>query len=150
DRVGKARKMTPARVDEVGQGRVWDGGTARQVGLVDQYGGLDDALAWVAGQAKLGDGDWHAEFLGDETGTSDTLLRRMLVGDEAERARSSDLVGMFALQRNRAMSQLTADLGRLTGTKGMQAYCLECAPIVRSTPDREAQGWIAKLIALLT
>lgn len=150
DRVGKARKMTPARVDEVGQGRVWDGGTARQVGLVDQYGGLDDALAWVAGQAKLGDGDWHAKFLGDERGTSDTLLRRMLVGDEAERAHSSDLVGMFALQRNRAMSQLTADLGRLTGTKGMQAYCLECAPIVRSTPDREAQGWMAKLIALLT
>lgn len=41
--VGKSRGKTPAEIDTVGQGRVWDGGTARQLGLVDQFGGLDEA-----------------------------------------------------------------------------------------------------------
>jgi protease IV len=149
ERVSKGRKMTPARVDEIGQGRVWDGGTARQIGLVDQYGGLDDALAWVAQQAKLGDGEWHAEFLGDESRTSDTLLRQLLLGEEAQRGRSGDLVGLFALQRDASLAQLAGDLARLTGTSGMQAYCLECAPVVRVAPARIPEGWLAKLLGLI-
>src|SRR3546814_3752220 len=34
-RVAVARKMPTARVDEIGQGRVWAGATARKLGLVD-------------------------------------------------------------------------------------------------------------------
>ena len=48
-----AQARPRAQVDEIGQGRVWDGGTARQLGLVDQFGGLDDALEWAAKKAKL-------------------------------------------------------------------------------------------------
>ena len=54
----------PAEIDAMAQGRVWDGGTARQHGLVDQFGGLDDALAYAAEQAKLEDGEWHPAYLG--------------------------------------------------------------------------------------
>ncbi|MBW8786051.1 MAG: signal peptide peptidase SppA, partial [Novosphingobium sp.] len=46
--VGASRHRTPEQVDAIGQGRVWDGGTARQNGLVDQFGGLDEALAYAA------------------------------------------------------------------------------------------------------
>lgn len=148
-RVAQARKMTPARVDELGQGRVWDGGTARQVGLVDQYGGLDDALAWVAGQAKLGEGEWHAQFLGEEGRTSDTLLRRLLLGESARREGSLDLVGVFTARRQDALFQLAGDLSRLTSAQGMQAYCLECAPVVCTPAPRALDGWLAKLVALL-
>ena len=148
-RVSQARKLTPAQVDEIGQGRVWDGGTARQIGLVDQYGGLDDALAWVAGQAKLGDGEWHAKYLGEHRRTADTLLRRILVSHSAQRESRTDLVGVFASSRRDALSQLTSDLFRLTGARGMQAYCLECAPIVRTPAPRAIEGWLAKLLALL-
>ena len=52
-RVAAARKLTPQRVDEIGQGRVWDGGTARQIGLVDRFGTLDDAVAEAAKRAGL-------------------------------------------------------------------------------------------------
>ena len=45
----------PRRVDRIAQGRVWDGGTARQLGLVDQFGGLDDAIAKAAALAKIDD-----------------------------------------------------------------------------------------------
>ncbi len=43
-RVGRARQMTLARVNDVARGRVWSGVRARQVGLVDRHGGLTDAV----------------------------------------------------------------------------------------------------------
>ena len=45
----------PAEIDRIAQGRVWDGGTARQLGLVDGFGGMDEAIAKAAELAKLGD-----------------------------------------------------------------------------------------------
>jgi protease-4 len=148
-RVARSRKMTPERVDEIGQGRVWDGGTARQIGLVDQYGGLEDALKWVAGQAKLGNGDWHAEYLGEEGRTSDTLLRRLLIGDGESGAAATDVFGVLAARQQSVLGQLTADVQRLASAQGMQAYCLECAGSLRQAPAEAATGWLAKLIALL-
>ncbi len=148
-RVAASRKMTPAQVDAIGQGRVWDGGTARQIGLVDQYGGLDDALAWVAKQAKLGNGDWHAEYLGEEGRSTDTLLRRLVIGDSAQRGTATDLFGVLAGRQQALLQQLGADAERLTKVAGMQAYCLECAgsaPAPRSTP---LSGWLARLLSLL-
>ena len=51
-----ARKTTPARIDEVGQGRVWSGRQAVEQGLVDRTGGLGDALAAAAQRAQLPSG----------------------------------------------------------------------------------------------
>jgi len=48
-----ARKTTQARIDEVGQGRVWTGAQAKERGLVDRLGSYNDALASAAGRAKL-------------------------------------------------------------------------------------------------
>ncbi|MDQ4087891.1 MAG: signal peptide peptidase SppA, partial [Pseudomonadota bacterium] len=50
--VSRARKLPAARVNAIGQGRVWDGGTARQLGLVDRFGSLDDAVAEAARRAN--------------------------------------------------------------------------------------------------
>src|SRR5690606_10628115 len=36
--VAQSRGKTREQADEIAQGRVWDGGTARQIGLVDQFG----------------------------------------------------------------------------------------------------------------
>ncbi|MXN92173.1 signal peptide peptidase SppA [Flavobacterium sp. Sd200] len=51
NRVAKGRKMTPAAVDSIAQGRVWTGTDALKNGLVDEIGGLDDAVKYAA---KLG------------------------------------------------------------------------------------------------
>jgi protease-4 len=48
-----ARKTTPAKIDEVGQGRVWTGSQAQERGLVDTLGSYGDALASAAKRAKL-------------------------------------------------------------------------------------------------
>ncbi len=51
-----ARKTTPEKIDEVGQGRVWTGVQAKERGLVDRLGGYRDALASAATRAKLAPG----------------------------------------------------------------------------------------------
>src|SRR3954469_700650 len=52
--VAEARHKTPQQVDAIAQGRVWDGGTAHQLGLVDGFGGMSEAIAKAAQLAKLG------------------------------------------------------------------------------------------------
>src|SRR5947209_3587985 len=52
--VAASRHKTPQQVDQIAQGRVWDGGTARQLGLVDGFGGIGDAVSKAAQLANLG------------------------------------------------------------------------------------------------
>lgn len=51
-RVAEGRKMTKEQVDAIAQGRVWTGTDALQNGLVDELGGLDDAIAYAAKLVK--------------------------------------------------------------------------------------------------
>jgi protease-4 len=46
--VAEGRKMSKAQVDSIGQGRVWSGENAKQIGLVDDFGGLKEAIAMAA------------------------------------------------------------------------------------------------------
>ncbi|MBD3774027.1 MAG: signal peptide peptidase SppA [Rhodobacteraceae bacterium] len=146
-RVAEARKMSTEQVDKIGQGRVWDGGAARQIGLVDQYGGLQDALEWAAQKAGLGKDDWHADYLGETPDNYDSLLRRMLFSSES-RAPANDVFALTTRMQGDLLARVSSDLDRLLGTRGMQAYCLEC-PAPRpaaSAPARAGTaGWLAQL-----
>lgn len=59
-KVADSRKLPKNKVQEIAQGRVWSGTAAKQLGLVDEIGGLEDAVAEAAKQAKLGD-NWQLE-----------------------------------------------------------------------------------------
>ncbi len=127
DRVATARGMTAESVDQIAQGRVWDGGTARQLKLVDQFGGIEEAIEWVAAEAKLEEGGFHARYLGAGTNQYDSLIRQMLSDADSEsRARQVDLFAMTAQQRDMMLGRIADDVARLSGTQGVQAYCLEC------------------------
>ncbi|APQ17878.1 signal peptide peptidase SppA [Maribacter hydrothermalis] len=52
-RVSEGRNMTMAQVDSVAQGRVWSGTEALEIGLVDELGNLNDAIAEAAKMASL-------------------------------------------------------------------------------------------------
>lgn len=52
-RVAQGRHMQQAMVDSIGQGRVWSGKDAIKIGLVDELGGIEDAIAYAAKKAKL-------------------------------------------------------------------------------------------------
>lgn len=51
--VAEGRKMTLAEVDSLGQGRVWSGADAKRIGLIDELGGLEDAVKEAARLANL-------------------------------------------------------------------------------------------------
>ncbi len=122
--VGKARGKSPAEIDKIAQGRIWDGGTARQLGLVDEFGGLDEAVAWAA--KKAGAKEWHAEYVETEASPFVQFLQQMETG-EAPQGRASDLVGALGMQQQGLLARIEADVTRLIGGGGMRAYCLECA-----------------------
>lgn len=54
-KVASGRKMNVAGVDSIGQGRVWSGTGARGIGLIDEMGGLDDAIKGAAVLAGISD-----------------------------------------------------------------------------------------------
>jgi len=51
--VADGRKMTKEQVDAIGQGRVWSGTNAKEIGLIDEFGGLDKAIEIAAKAANL-------------------------------------------------------------------------------------------------
>ncbi len=54
-KVAEGRKLERSVVEEIAQGRVWSGTEAVRLGLVDEIGGLNNALAHAAAEAGLGD-----------------------------------------------------------------------------------------------
>ncbi len=141
NRVSKARGMPVAQVDRIAQGRVWDGGTARQINLVDQFGGLSDALAWVAAEAKLKDGDWHARYLTQPIDGFKAIVSQFLNGASTPSARApaTDMFALAGQRREQVLNRILADADRLSGRVGIQAYCLECPmqarPLPHAMPD---------------
>jgi protease-4 len=53
--VSVGRNMPVEKVDEIGQGRVWSGTDAKKIGLVDELGGLNDAVKVAAELAAIED-----------------------------------------------------------------------------------------------
>ena len=150
--VAQSRKITRERADEIGQGRVWDGGSARQLGLVDQFGGLDDALAYAAKRAKLGDGKWHAEYLGADADPYAPLFRRLMSTDDGDsgKAAGGDMFALFARRESEQAARVIADLEGLLSVRGAQARCLECpgsrAALPRASGDSSTLAMIARLL----
>ncbi|PKB19444.1 protease-4 [Novosphingobium kunmingense] len=149
--VAQSRRRTPEQIDAIAQGRVWDGGTARQNGLVDQFGNLDDALVFAAQSAKLGD-DWHPEFYGRSENRYASLLERLKGGDDdAEGARSADLAAILAQRQEQRVVQAIGSLRWMVGARGAQAYCLDCpVQVVSVRPLSVEMGWAARLAALVS
>ncbi len=66
-KVATARKQSVEQIDEVARGRVWSGSQAKQRGLVDAFGGMEQAISDVAQRAKLGKPDAYRVRYMEET-----------------------------------------------------------------------------------
>jgi protease-4 len=122
-RVAAARHKTPQEVDAIARGRVWSGEQAKERGLVDQIGGLNEAVAAAATAANLG-ANYRVNYVEKELSTwerfavsmsSDALVRWSGVAlPEAARAllKQPEIDGQLKL------------LHALDGNKvGVFAYC---------------------------
>lgn len=138
--VGKARGKSPQQVDAIAQGRVWPGGEAQRIGLVDQMGGIDDALAHAAKLAGVGNGKWHADYLEAPEDPFSAMLESLSSGSQEEAA--YDFASLVAARQKLQAGQALARLDSLFAARGVQAYCLECAaePDYRSARDGAKQA----------
>lgn len=53
-RCADGRHVSQDSIKTIAEGRVWDAITAKKIGLVDDFGGIREAVAWVANKAKMG------------------------------------------------------------------------------------------------
>jgi protease-4 len=122
--VAGARKMPVARVDEVGQGRVWDGGTARQLGLVDAFGSLDDAIAEAARRAKLDPDAVEPIYLQAEK----SFFEELMTGFSTQQPQAGirDAFTRIALRPQMLAAQALRDAEQMMTGSAIQARCLEC------------------------
>lgn len=65
-RVAEGRGLSVAQVDEVAKGRVWSGIDAINNGLVDEFGGMDDAIAYAAEAAGLEEDTYRVKGFPEE------------------------------------------------------------------------------------
>jgi protease-4 len=142
--VAASRKLEPARVNEIGQGRVWDGGSARQLGLIDAFGGLDAAIAEAARRAKISSPS--IVYLEKEPSWWDRLAsdwsRPENEGD------GTDMLSRLAAKQRALAWAAIADARTLATGASIQARCLECgAAMPPKTPDASLSRWLLGLIA---
>ena len=122
-RVATARNMTPEQVDLIAQGRVWSGQDAHAAGLVDQLGGLQDAIASAATRASLGS-KYQVEYVEPEIPFKDRLVKSVL-GDAVAQVElmpgfaSSPLVAVV-----RHFEEQTRIVAALNDPRGIYAYAM--------------------------
>lgn len=88
-KVGAGRNMTKVEVDSIGQGRVWAGKDAIKIGLIDEFGGLNDAISYAAEKAGIAEADIAIKYY-PEAKSSELfdLLESLEEEDESAKAQS--------------------------------------------------------------
>ena len=134
--VSAARHLPVARVNQIGQGRVWAGGAARQLGLVDAFGGLDDAIAEAARRAGLDPASVHPVYIEREPSFRLKLLRDLFGGSGGNDDSARDPFSRIAARPEALVAAAVAEARKIARGPAIQVRCLECPATPPSDGDR--------------
>ena len=126
--VAASRHKSPADVDKIAQGRVWDGGTAHQIGLVDGFGGMQEAVAKAADLAKLGKDDREVRYLDAPKSFRDQFFES-LAADSDDGSAPEDAFSAWAARPQQQLADAIFDVRAILSGPSIQARCLECPPV---------------------
>ncbi len=126
--VAQSRHKTPQQVDQIAQGRVWDGGTAHQLGLVDAFGGMSEAIAKAAQLAGLGN-ERGVRYLERQPGFRDQLIDALANNDSDGTAAPGDAFSMLAREPEQQLASVIAEVRSIMAGPSIQARCLECPAV---------------------
>lgn len=125
--VAKARGKDFAAIDAIAQGRVWTGAQAKDRGLVDKLGNLDDAIRDAAQEANLGK-DFKVRYAEKPMGTLERFMAS--VGDSGE-ARVAMSMGLRLPSWVAMLPKLAPEFALFrtaeAGKPNVYAYCF-CSP----------------------
>lgn len=113
--VANGRDMTVDGVDEIGQGRVWSGVDAKEIGLVDAYGGLNDAIASAARMADVKDGKYRLMKYPEDKEPLEALMDE-LTGRETKAQLKNELGPLYTY------FGYLKDLSEMEGTQARLPY----------------------------
>lgn len=146
--VATARKLPLAEVDRIAQGRVWAGTQAKELKLVDKFGGLDAAVAAAAAKAGL-KGEIRVVDIEKPVPAWQRALEGLGATESEEQAARDPWARLVQASRLRLLTA-AHDLGWLAAGKGatMQVLCIECsmAGSPRPAAVRQTEGLAAKLV----
>jgi len=122
--VADNRNMTLEQVDQIAQGRVWTGKKAYELGLIDQLGGLNDAVTEAAKLAKLD--KYDTLLVEKEISARDKMMQKLM-------GQASTYIDFSPNQPNSTISTfistLSSELNKMQSfndPKGMYSYCSSC------------------------
>ena len=142
--VSESRRKPPAQVDAIAQGRVWDGGTARQLGLIDGFGGMEEAVAKAGELAKIDAGNRNVRYLDPPRSFEEELLDAFNWSED-DGAAPADAFSALARQPQQQIAAALVEVQAIANGPTIQARCLECAPAI--PVKLAAKDW--NLLALL-
>ena len=124
-RVAEHRGLDKQTVDSIGQGQVWTGTEALQNGLVDQLGGLDDAVAVAAELVGLEEGAYGRKTIGPELSPTEQMIVDFLAVAKTAGIDPASFVGepapveVFANQ----LQKLLAAVTKFNDPRGVYSHC---------------------------
>jgi protease-4 len=149
--VARARRLPQADAERIAEGRVWDGGTAHQLHLVDSFGNLDDAIAEAARRAKLTGSDAAPRWLDPPLDPFQRLLSLAGASDDAAmQPMAGDWLSIEARNQRRMAADAVARVQTMLSGPAIRADCLEClgyGPPHNATPANRSM--LARLAAWL-
>ena len=74
--VAESRSQSYEDIKEIAGGRIWIATSAKEIGLVDEIGGIDDAIAYAANMAELE--DYQVEYYGKKLSPEELLIKELL------------------------------------------------------------------------
>jgi protease-4 len=134
--VAASRHKTPQQIDQIAQGRVWDGGTARQIGLVDGFGGFSDAVAKAAQLARLGN-ERGLRYLEPQPTFRDQLIATLASDNNSDdTAVPADAFSILGQQPQQQLAAVVSEVRSILSGPTIQVRCLECPSVAPARLDQ--------------
>ena len=126
ERVSRGRQMEPQAVEKIAQGRVWAGKTAQNLGLIDQLGGLKEAIASVAALADAT--DYNVVYISQPLTSRQRFVQKLrrFLGQQIRHRLNSQEADWLPV--GAVFSEINP-LRLLNDPYGLHAYCPVCAEV---------------------
>lgn len=150
--VAQSRKLPVERVDQIAEGRVWAGSNARQIGLVDSFGTVDDAISAAAKLARLDPDRVRPLYIEKPLSPWKQMFKELVGPDDqnSDSGQARDPWGAAASRPDRIVLSALANAEEILTGPAIQARCLECAGVGSSprpgdlSAARRLLAWAAR------